>query len=195
MTEAPTLTLDDIQTIRDEVNTIDVPDAIREIMGDAHSKWTEAGHPPSLRRVGQMWRMMKARAWSKGRDHVTKDDIIVCQHMAWNHPDHAKSAHDIVVEYAGKGAKVAARIREEIEPMLTALDGVRANLESEDDEARDKAYEDGWKTMRDLRRQKKIAQEEIQNARDQGDDVTDLERVLADINKAHDHIQVALEND
>jgi MoxR-like ATPase len=194
LTGAPTLDLSDIEKIREEVAVIDVPDAIREIMGDAHSKWTEAGHPPSLRRVGQMWKMMKGRAWSKGRDHVVKDDIIVCQHMAWNHPDHAKSAHDIVVDYAGKGAQVAAAIKEEIEPMLTSLDSVLGNLKADDEEARDKAYEDGWKVVRDLRRQKKIAEEAIQTAKDQGDDTTDLNRVLSDINRAHDHAKTALDD-
>jgi hypothetical protein len=98
------------------------------------------------------------------------------------------------VDYAGKGAQVAAAIKEEIEPMLTSLDSVLGNLKADDEEARDKAYEDGWKVVRDLRRQKKIAEEAIQTAKDQGDDTTDLNRVLSDINRAHDHAKTALDD-
>lgn len=195
MSSAPTLTLDQINDIRREVSVIDFPESTVEAMQQAQDKWADAGHPPSQRRIGQMLRMMKARAWSQGRDHVTNDDMIVCQHMAWNHPDHAASAHDIVIEFANVFTRKAARVKEALEPILTQLDEMRGKIDSDDSEERDKAYETGWTVMRDLRRLRREAKDEIQSGQQGGHDTRELEKVMSEINKAHDYAEKALSED
>ncbi len=119
------LSLDDIHAIRAEVRQIEVGDAIRQIMVDMQQKWTEAGHPPSQRRVGQMWKIVKARAWANGRNEVVADDFLPVQHMAWNHPDDAGSAREIVLEFASVFTRKAQRLREALEPVLAELESLR----------------------------------------------------------------------
>jgi MoxR-like ATPase len=41
-----------------------------DAMLEAQEKWEGAGHPPSQRRIGQIIRVMKARAWTKGRGEL-----------------------------------------------------------------------------------------------------------------------------
>lgn len=195
MTQAPIWTLDEIRTARLEIAGIGVPEVVKQSMIEAQDKWSDAGHPPSQRRIGQMWKVVKAHAWARGATEVGKDDLIVCQHMAWNHPDHAASAREVILEFATAFTRKAARIRESLEPALTQLDSLRGKLDSDDGDERDKAMEEAWKVMRDLRRLKKDAKAEISSGTDQGADTRELEKVLAEINRAHDHASAAFSDD
>lgn len=195
MTDAPIWTLDEIHEARSAIRQIGVPDVVKQAMVDAQDKWSDAGHPPSQRRIGQMWKVVKAHAWARGSQEVGKDDLIVCQHMAWNHPDHAASAREVILEFATAFTRKAARIRESLEPAITQLDSLRGKLDSDDADERDKAMEDAWKVMRDLRRLKKDAKAEMASGTEQGADVRELEKVLSEINRAHDYAESAFADD
>jgi hypothetical protein len=195
MTDAPQFTLDEIAAVRAEIQRVHVPDSVKQSMVEAQQKWADAGHPPSQRRMGQMWRVIKAHAWSRDQDEVTNDNLIVCQHMAWNHPDHADSAREIIMEFAGQFTRVANRIRTALEPQVTQLDGLRGKIDSPDEEERDKAMEEAWGVMRDLRRLRKEAKAEIERGRASGHDVRELEKVRSEINRAHDYAESAFSDD
>lgn len=180
------LDLAELDAIRTEVRGIHVPDATREAVTDAQDKWSGKGFTPSQRRMGQIWRMMMARAWVAGRDHVTNDDMIVAQHMAWNLPDHFDAAREVVLEYANVFARKAQRAREALEPVLAKLDEVKGLIDSQGD-IPDEAMEKSWEIMRDLRRQRKEVRSQVQDGETQGHDVRDLKNVLGEIEKAHDY--------
>jgi hypothetical protein len=97
-------------------------------MATAQERWGQKGFAPSQRRIGQMLMAIKARAWTRGDGHATTDDMIVTQHMAWNHPDHAKDAREVVMEFANVFARKAQRMREALEPVLAELDEVRKEI-------------------------------------------------------------------
>lgn len=190
LTDAPRLTLEDVEKIKSEVRRIIIPRTVHETMNTAQDKWAGFSLEPSQRRIGQMQAAMKARAWTRGRGQVSTDDIIVCQHMAWNHPDHAKAAHDVVIEFANTFARKAARMREALEPVLTEMQKVKDQLNAGGNP--DDHMEEGFKAMRDLRRLRKEAKTEIENGKNQGHDVRDLDDVLSEISRAHDWVQDTL---
>lgn len=190
MTGVVPLSLDEVKQIQLEVAGLHVPDATRESMREAQERWEQKGHPPSQRRMGQMWRYMKGRAWARGSDHVTNDDMIVCQHMAWNHPDHADSAREVVLEFANVFARKAARAMEALEPIIAKLDDVKKAVnEAGTGEPPDEVMEGAWEIMRDLRRQRREARDQVAEGQKQGHDTRDLENVLSEIERAHDYAE------
>jgi MoxR-like ATPase len=180
------LTLADIKIIREQVRQVKVPDSIRETMGIAQQKWLEASHPPSQRRIGQMWKVIKARSWANGRSSVIADDLLPCQHMAWNHPDNAASARDVILEFASVFTRKATQLREAFEPIEREVQDLRSSLEGADEKTKEELMDDGFKIMRNLRKLKKKAGEQVAEGEKQGQDVTMLREVAVEIDKAHD---------
>ncbi len=193
LSQAPRLSLVDATRMREEVRRVEVPSTVFETMTEAQDKWGGKGFQPSQRRIGQMLMAMKARAWSRGRGTVATDDIIVCQHMAWNHPDNVKDAHDVVIEFANTFAKKAARMREALEPINTSVQEIRDKIHGGDNP--DDYLNDGFVAMRDLRRLKKEAKQNIETGLAQGHDVTDLEAVMSEITRQHDWVNKTLSGD
>lgn len=176
------LTLDDIVKVRSEMNAIEVPDAIREMMVEAQQKWMEAGHPPSQRRIGQMWRLIKGHAYLAARTTVVADDLLPCQHAAWNHPDHAASAREVVLSFASVFTRHANRLKEALEPVRRSLEELRTSLDAtQDEDEKDAMLNKAYKLMRELRGMSKEAREQIQQGKAQGQDVSMLETTHQEI--------------
>jgi MoxR-like ATPase len=187
------LALDEIHAIRDEVRQVTVGEAVRQVMVDAQQKWAEAGHPPSQRRIGQMWKVIKARAWANGRSEVVTDDFLPAQHMAWNHPDHADSAREIILEFASVFTRKAQRLRGAMEPVIASMEELRSKLDSATEESeKDDLMSDGFKFMRQLRKMRGEAKEQIKDGSSQGQDTTLLEEVLSDIERSYAWAENAL---
>lgn len=186
------LTLDDIIAIRDSAKRITVPDTVREMMTVAEAKWAEKGHSPSKRRVGQMWKAVKAHAFHNNRDTVIADDLIICQHMAWNHPDHAASAREVVLEFASQFTRHANRIREAMEPVVHDLEDMRVKYDAAAEEDKDDILNPAYKLMRQLRGMKKEAVDLVKQGNDTGQDTSMLQQVLGEITKSYDWAEMAL---
>jgi MoxR-like ATPase len=187
---APTLTLDQVREMRAEVRRVVLPESVIESMVTAQERWAQKGFAPSQRRIGQMLMAIKARAWARGDGTASTDDMIVAAHMAWNHPDHAKDAREVVMEFANQFARKALRMREALEPLTTEVEEIRKRLAegaSADDE-----MEAGFKVMRGLRTMKREAKENIEKGKAQGHDTRDLENVADEIDRAHSWLQSTL---
>jgi MoxR-like ATPase len=193
MSSAPVLDLDEVRQIRTEVAGIHLPDPVKQTLSTAMERWEGKGFLPSMRRQGLMIAGMKARAWSNGRGHVTTDDMVLLQHMAWNHPDHVKDAHDVVMEFANVFARKGARMREALEPITTDLDRIKNEMGT--GEPTEDHLSEAFKGMRSLRTMRKEAKDQIEQGRAQGHDTTDLESVLAEINRAHTWVETAITGD
>lgn len=192
LTNAPSLALDNITKMRAEVARIVIPRPIMETMNEAEEKWESAGHGPSQRRVGQMLKALKARAWTQGRGEVLRSDMTVCQHMAWNHPDHFESARNIVLEFASTSAREARRIREALEPFQTKLEELRAQVNNASPVDKQQVVDDqmveAFGVMKDIRRLRREADNGIETAQRQGDDTSELESVVKEMDRSNDYI-------
>lgn len=186
------LTLADIEQIREYVRQVEVPEEIRETMGVAQQKWFEAGHPPSQRRIGQMWKVIKARAWANGRQSVIADDLLPCQHMAFNHPDDAASARDIILEFASAFTRKATQVREAFEPIQRDMEELKTKLEGADEKEKEELMDGGFKLMLGLRKLRKRAGQHISAGKSQGQDVTMLEDVTKEIERAQEWAEKTL---
>lgn len=187
------LSLSEIEAIRAEARDMVVPDQIREMMVQAQQKWLEAGHPPSLRRVGQMWKVTKAHAWAAGRTEVSADDLLPCQHMAFNHLDHQASARAVILEFASAFTRKAERLRQSLEPVLTQMTELRTQIDAaESKEDKEALMDSGFKFLRQLRKLRTEAAAQITQGRTQGQDVTSLEGVEKEVNEAYGWAERAL---
>lgn len=187
------LTLTEIEQIRDEVRVLDVPDAVREMMGKAQQKWLEAGHPPSQRRVGQMWRVIKAHAWMRGASEVGADDLVPCQHMAFNSLDDATSARAVILEFASAFTRKAERLKQSLEPVLTQMDELKLQIANADTkEAKEALMDSGFKFLRQLRDIKKEGTKQVKEGTSQGQDVQPIEDVLTEVGEAYTWAEKAL---
>lgn len=193
LSDAPKLTLEEVRAIRTEVAGVVIPEAIFAKMNDAQEQFASAGHAPSQRRVGQMLMAAKAQAWAKGRGELYADDLVVWQHMAWNAPDHADSAKDIVLKFASAFAQKAAFARTALEPAITEIDKIKVELQG--GASADDMLERGFTQMRELRSLRKNVQQDIEKGEEQGENTRELEDVLGEVKRAHDWLKVTLEGD
>lgn len=181
------LSLTQIEKIRGEVSQILVPDEIRDMMVKAQQKWFEHGHPPSQRRIGQMWRIVRAHAWVNRRKAVIADDLIPCQHMAFNHPDDAVTAREVVLEFASEWTRKAQRSRETFEPLLREMEEIKSAIDSAGEEdSLDEQMDRGFKLLRQLRQLSKSTQQQINQGEGMSQDVSDLVAVKAKITESYD---------
>lgn len=180
------LTLADIEAIRAEARQVLVPDPIREMMGQAQQKWLEANHPPSLRRVGQMWKVIKAHAWAGGRGEVNADDLLPCQHMAFNLLDHQQSARAVILEFASAFTRKAERLKQALEPVLADMSQLREQIaKSDSKEDKEALMDSGFKFLRALRKLRNEAGAQIKEGQAQGQDVSSLEDVQTEVSDAY----------
>ena len=181
------LALTDIELIRDEIRAIDVPNEIRDMMGEAQQKWLDAGHPPSLRRVGQMWKMVKAHAWAAGHDQASADDLLPCQYMAFNSLDHAASARAVILEFASAFTRKAERLKQSLEPVLASMEELRVKIDAAANDAdREALMDGGLKFLRELRKLRTAGKSQIAEGEKQGQDVSSLEGVLAEVERSYE---------
>jgi MoxR-like ATPase len=195
LSNAPRLTLDEVAKIRLEVMGLHFPDPVKEILSTCMERFEGKGFLPSMRRQGQMIAGLKGRAWSQGRDHVTTDDVILLQHMAWNQLDHADDARTVVLEFANVFARKGARMREALEPILTELEEVKTEISQNGGEPSEDHLQRAFKSMRDLRRMRKEAKEEIEKGQLAGHDTSDLEAVQSDVNRAYQWVETTMTGD
>lgn len=192
-TEVEPLALADVQTARGEVDAIKVPDPIIDMMCDAQQKWLEAGHPPSQRRMKQMWKVVKAHAWLAGRAEATADDLVPCQHMAFNLLEHAASAREVILEYASAFTRKAERLRQSLEPVLVAAEELKQKIEAaESTEDQEALMDSGVKFIRQLRTLRKEGESQLKEGTAQGQDVSSLTTVLDEITRSETWAKTAL---
>lgn len=181
------LTLAEIHAIRDEVRQVEVPDAMREKMVEAQQKLLEHGHPPSQRRIGQSWKLIKARAWSQGRAMVASDDFLPCQNVWWNHPDNRETAREVVLEIASVFTRKAQRLRDTMEPVVAAIEVQRSKFEATSDEAeREELLKETFGLMRQVKKLQREAEAQIADGKSQGEDTGLLDEVHGELGKLYD---------
>jgi MoxR-like ATPase len=186
------LSLAEVQQLRAARLTINVPDAIRDMMGDIEQKCLEAGHPISQRRKRDIWRAVTTNALMRGGDTVSADDFMLAQHMLWNLPDHRDSAYKIITEFASAFTRKAARLREAMEPIVADLEQLRQKVQAADEAERVDLMDGAFKFLRQLDKLKKDGKDMIREGRDQGNDVSMVEEVLSELTRAYDWGKSAL---
>jgi hypothetical protein len=189
---AAKLSLADVHHARAEVRRIVIPDSLSEAMVEAWDRFDQAKIAPSTRRFGQMQLAVKARAWLRGDGEAGTDDMVILQHMAWNHPDHTKQAHDIVMEFANQFTRRAAQMREALEPIATEIDRIKHEISQNGGEPSDEHMKGAFETLRSLKSLRRDAREHIEQGKKQGHDVTDLERVLDEIQQRDRWVQTTM---
>jgi MoxR-like ATPase len=190
------LTLDEVKAIRAEVRQVEVPEVIRDMMSEIEQRCMEAGHPISQRRKRDIWRVVKSRTWARGGSKVTADDFLPAQHMVWNHPDHRDSGRAIILDFASAFTRKAALLREALEPVLNELQSLKAQIDAEPDAVeKGNLMDGGFKFLRQIRALQRDANDNIREGEAQGQDVSMVRDVLAELDRTHDWARDLLTGD
>jgi MoxR-like ATPase len=191
LTDAPRLSLADVQAMRREVQRVVIPEAVSESLATAQERWAGKNIEPSQRRIGQMLLGLKARAWTQGRGEAVSDDLLILEHMAWNSPSHASDAREVIVQFANEFSRKGLEMKEALEPILTEVSNLRNTIPS-DGKLSDDQLNIGSTAAQDLRAMKRDVKEQIERGRRQGHAVTELEDVLDKVTTTQDWLKKTL---
>jgi MoxR-like ATPase len=191
LTDAPRLSLADVQAMRREVQRVIIPEAVTESLATAQERWAGKNIEPSQRRIGQMLLGLKARAWTQGRGEAVSDDLLVLEHMAWNSPSHMGDAREVIVQFANEFSRKGLEMKEALEPILTEVSNLRNTIPS-DGKLSDDQLNIGSTAAQDLRAMKRDVKEQIERGRRQGHAVTELEDVLDKVTTTQDWLKKTL---
>lgn len=179
------LTTTEITALRAQVKHITVSEAMLETMDEIEQKCLEAKHAISQRRKRDIWKMVKAAAWTRGGDAVRTDDFMVAEHMLWNLASDAKSAHDIVLKYANQFARRAQAIATSLEPIMAEMDKLKVQIEAA--QTRDEKLsiqQSGYHFIKDIQEVKDKCRDYIREGLTEEQDVQELKDALAEVKRA-----------
>jgi MoxR-like ATPase len=186
------LTLEEIHTARAEVEAIDLPEPVGEMLDDAQQKCMESGWIVSQRRMKNVYKVVKANAWLAGRKECAADDLLPVQHMLWDLLDHRDAARSIILEYASKFTRKAERLRQSLEPVLKSMDDLKAKINEEGGTPSQDTIEEGMKLLGTLRGVGREAKAQIAEGDKQGQDTSIQKDLLSEIEQANEWAEHAL---
>jgi len=100
------ITLDELDAARAEVNAVQVSDAMYDRMLAVWDDLSTAGHDISERRWRQLVKLLRAKAYIEGRSEVEPADLSLIADSGWYDP---KDRHDILSRTLKIGAPSVAR--------------------------------------------------------------------------------------
>jgi hypothetical protein len=113
--------------------------------------------------------------------------------MAWNRPDDAKTALKVVIALAEAFTRKAEEIRQAQEPLMEGVNDLRAKAkDAETEDEREELQDKGYELTRDMKRLIRRAEKMVEEGREQGEDVSRLEAVIAEIQRQHDWAEEAV---
>lgn len=86
MTPPVTITIDELNTINSELQQIQIPDKLIDLLIEVRKALNKEGIIVSDRRYLQCITLLKAKAYLEGRSVITEDDIEILQHAFWSEP-------------------------------------------------------------------------------------------------------------
>ena len=107
------ITLEDLNSMQAEVNSVIVSDTINELMDDILCELREKGIHISDRKYFGYYPLAQANAWLNGKAEVTPQDLLVLQHFLWTSPNERTTIKEVLE-------------RKCVNPLKDELDGIRA---------------------------------------------------------------------
>jgi MoxR-like ATPase len=92
------LTTDDLRTIREDVELVELPTGILELIGELRAFLQEQEIFVSDRRWRKVVKLLKTSAYTDGRDTVSIWDCWLLQHCLWNEPEQ----HELIYHWYAK---------------------------------------------------------------------------------------------
>ena len=97
-TERTTLTLDELQQMQTEVQTLDIPDLILNRVTNIRLELHKKNIVASDRRYRQSLKLLQALAYLNGRPTVAKSELFFLEHVLWKDPGERIEVHNVIHE-------------------------------------------------------------------------------------------------
>jgi len=91
------LTLDDLLDAQEQVNKVQVPDVVIDLIVKVRGELRRQGIVASDRRWHDSLQVLKAYAWLAGEDEVTDEDLVNLQHVLWDEPSQKKDVLKVIL--------------------------------------------------------------------------------------------------
>lgn len=121
-----TITADEVEEAVGQVANIDLPDDILDMLVRLRRQCEDENLHMNPRRFGEGVKLMQARAYTSGRDACNQDDIKVFQHVIWRDPEDEQTAYRIILDFASKFERDAAKFMSEYEPIQAEFNELKA---------------------------------------------------------------------
>lgn len=184
-TTPTTIDRDAIERLQAATKTVTVPDdVLAEITSMRRKAEVEASLHVSARRYGEGVKLCQARALLAGRTEVSSDDLTIFQHVLWTDEEDVTKAFDLTLDYAGRVARAASKLRDAFDPLKVDLDTIRREQIANGGIIEGDTVTRLSPLSMEIRKVSQLVEAEITDAKGAGRETTELDSLLAEVMEA-----------
>lgn len=175
------LTLAELEAAQQEVEQVDIPDAVLELVIEIRNQLRNEGVVPSDRRYKQALKVIKAHAYLEGRMQATEEDVAILRHVLWDQPTEIKTVEKTILGVSNPTLNKITELLDQADEVYDNIQKIandpdnEGNVSGEAVEANAKLKKVG-EQLADLR--KDLEKQDRDTSR-----VTDAEKKVQDMNK------------
>jgi enamine deaminase RidA (YjgF/YER057c/UK114 family) len=143
----------------------------------------------SARRYISGLELCRAQAVLNGRQTIISDDLTLFQHTLWTDPEDAPKAFEVTLDYAGKVARVTQQLRAAFEPYHNDLSQLKGEIPSDGSSITQDLAGKVAQIQMQLRQVSQQVTKQIEEARSDKRDVSELEALLAEVDADRSYIK------
>ncbi|SOC06300.1 MoxR-like ATPase [Ureibacillus xyleni] len=119
----PSLSLHELHHHQQQVNLVEIPDAIYHTIAKIRTSLLDEGIHPSDRRFKQSLSLLRANAYLAGRMEVERNDLLVLTNVLWNRPEERETTAKIIFEIVDDSVDTfIERISPEFDTLLQIIE-------------------------------------------------------------------------
>lgn len=143
----------------------------------------------SARRYIACLYLCMAQAWLNGRQHVIEDDLTLYQHSLWTDPEDFPKAYEVTLDYAGKVARVTAKLRESYEPYRNDLTTLKSEIPTDGAQITPELAGRLAAVQMNLKNVSMQVTKQIEDAKSDGRDTSELDALLGEVDADRRYIR------
>lgn len=183
----------EIEALQDAVTKVTIPPNVRQAYAELQMKASHEGlDTASSRRHFEGLKVCAANAVLRGDTELRRDDLRLMAYNLWTFPEEVKTAEKLVLEYAGQTAKRAVRFRESLEEVTREVNDLAQKLPADGSQPDPNLYGEIGVQHANLQNLRKKVDSARDDAESSGDDSSDLDAILANIDQTQRVIKKAL---
>jgi MoxR-like ATPase len=184
------LTEADVIALQQAAAQVTVPeDVLNDIATMRRRAEGEFGLFISARRYISGLELCRAQAVLNGRQTIISDDLTLFQHTLWTDPEDAPKAFEVTLDYAGKVARVTQQLRAAFEPYHNDLSQLKGEIPSDGSSITQDLAGKVAQIQMQLRQVSQQVTKQIEEARSDKRDVSELEALLAEVDADRSYIK------
>jgi MoxR-like ATPase len=175
-----------LQALADQVDVKPVLDTVATMKRRAEGEFQLF---ISARRYVSGLKLCQANATLNGRTALIEDDLTLFQHVLHTEPEDASKAYEITLDYAGKVARMTAKLRESFEPYHAELASLRTEVPTDGSRISNEIAGRVASVQMNLKQVQAQIGKQIEEARGDNRDTAELDALLSEVVTDRDYIR------